>query len=306
MAYLPTSAYRARVLVAQGHTVRLMPPEYVKPYLKSNKNDFLDAEAIAEAVTRPTIRFVPARVIGQAPRIGSASGCPGQPVARRHRANQLSVTLDESTCYHPLLLFNKEGNCLAAKLRPGNVHSAEDWEEVLLPEIQRQQELGKEVVFRADAAFAKPEIYEASLPGLDLPMSTVIQKVPRLKNDPTHVIVVTDIGSREVYKFRKTIGLVMLAIPTACPFCSCGCGLYLLAKKGHLVGVAPSETHPVSGGRLCARGWSAHEAALWGDRLRQPLLQRNGKLEPVSWDEALDHVAERLKELMMRASRSEF
>jgi hypothetical protein len=67
----------------------------------------------------------------------------------------------ESTCYHPLLLFNGEGDCLAAKLRPGNVHSAEDWAELLLPEIECQQELGKEVVFRADAAFAKPEIYEA-------------------------------------------------------------------------------------------------------------------------------------------------
>jgi hypothetical protein len=66
-----------------------------------------------------------------------------------------------STCYHPLLLFNREGDCLAAKLRPDNVHSAEDWEELLLPEIERQQKLGKKVVFRADAAFAKPEIYEA-------------------------------------------------------------------------------------------------------------------------------------------------
>ena len=68
----------------------------------------------------------------------------------------------ESTCYHPLLLFNREGDCLAAKLRPGNVHSADDWEELLLPEIERQQKLGKEVVFRADAAFAKPKIYEES------------------------------------------------------------------------------------------------------------------------------------------------
>lgn len=67
----------------------------------------------------------------------------------------------ESTCYHPLLLFNREGDCLAAKLRPGNVHSAEGWEELLLPEIERQQKEGKQVVFRADAAFAKPEIYEA-------------------------------------------------------------------------------------------------------------------------------------------------
>src|SRR5712692_9789235 len=67
----------------------------------------------------------------------------------------------ESTCYHPLLLFNRKGDCLAATLRPGNVHSAEGWEEVLLPEIERQQRQGKEVVFRVGAAFAKPEIYEA-------------------------------------------------------------------------------------------------------------------------------------------------
>ena len=67
----------------------------------------------------------------------------------------------ESVCYHPLLLFNQHGDCLAAKLRPGNVPSAEDWDELLLPEIERQQAAGKRVTFRADAAFAKPEIYEA-------------------------------------------------------------------------------------------------------------------------------------------------
>ena len=67
----------------------------------------------------------------------------------------------ESTCYHPLLLFNQHGDCLAAKLRPGNVSSAEDWDELLLPEIERQQGEGKRVTFRADAAFAKPAIYEA-------------------------------------------------------------------------------------------------------------------------------------------------
>lgn len=67
----------------------------------------------------------------------------------------------ESTCYHPLLLFNREGDCLAVKLRSGNVHSAEDWDQVLLPEIERQQKHDKDVVVRADAAFAKPELYEA-------------------------------------------------------------------------------------------------------------------------------------------------
>lgn len=68
----------------------------------------------------------------------------------------------ESVCYHPLLLFNQHGDCLAAKLRPGNVSSAEDWDELLLPEIERQQAAGKTVAFRGDAAFAKPEIYESS------------------------------------------------------------------------------------------------------------------------------------------------
>jgi hypothetical protein len=43
----------------QGHEVRLMPAEYVRPFVKSNKNDYVDAEAIAEAVQRPTMRFVP-------------------------------------------------------------------------------------------------------------------------------------------------------------------------------------------------------------------------------------------------------
>ena len=49
----------ASVLREQGHQVRLIPAQFVKPYRKSNKNDFLDAEAIAEAVTKENMRFVP-------------------------------------------------------------------------------------------------------------------------------------------------------------------------------------------------------------------------------------------------------
>jgi transposase len=48
-----------RNLTAQGHDVRLMPPEYVRPYVKNNKNDYRDGEAAAEAAGRPTMRFVP-------------------------------------------------------------------------------------------------------------------------------------------------------------------------------------------------------------------------------------------------------
>lgn len=51
----------AREIRALGHTVRMMPPAYVKAYVKRNKTDAADAEAICEAVTRPTMRYVPAK-----------------------------------------------------------------------------------------------------------------------------------------------------------------------------------------------------------------------------------------------------
>ena len=51
--------FLALALANQGHTVKLMPAEYMRPYVISNENDFIDAEAIAEAVQRPSMRFVP-------------------------------------------------------------------------------------------------------------------------------------------------------------------------------------------------------------------------------------------------------
>src|SRR6266699_2175049 len=57
--------YWARRFREHGHEVKLMAPQFVKPYVKANKNDLQDVEAIAEAVTRPTMRFVPAKAIDQ-------------------------------------------------------------------------------------------------------------------------------------------------------------------------------------------------------------------------------------------------
>jgi transposase len=57
--------YWARRFREPGHTVKLMAPQFVKPYVKSNKHDMADAEAIGEAVTRPTMRFVPIKAIAQ-------------------------------------------------------------------------------------------------------------------------------------------------------------------------------------------------------------------------------------------------
>ena len=71
--------YWARELQALGHKVRLIPPQYVRPFVKTNKNDAADAEAICEAVTRPTMRFTPAKSAEQ------------QSVLMLHRARELLV-----------------------------------------------------------------------------------------------------------------------------------------------------------------------------------------------------------------------
>lgn len=74
-----TAHHWARELTALGHQVKLMPPAYVKAYVKRNKNDAADAEAICEAVTRPTMRFVPVKDVDQ------------QSILMLHRARNLLV-----------------------------------------------------------------------------------------------------------------------------------------------------------------------------------------------------------------------
>ncbi len=65
-----------------------------------------------------------------------------------------------SLCYHPLFCFNQFGDCEGAMLRPGNVHSADGWREFLEPIAARYEQASVRRYFRADAAFANPEVYE--------------------------------------------------------------------------------------------------------------------------------------------------
>src|SRR5450759_4611931 len=63
-------------------------------------------------------------------------------------------------CYHPLFVFNQFGDCEAAALRPGNVHSADGWRDLLEPIVDRYKGTNRKLYFRGDAAFAKPDVYE--------------------------------------------------------------------------------------------------------------------------------------------------
>jgi len=64
-----------------------------------------------------------------------------------------------SRCYHPLLVFNQYGDCEGAMLRPGNVHSADNWRSLLGPIVDKYRAAGKKIHFRGDAAFASPDMY---------------------------------------------------------------------------------------------------------------------------------------------------
>lgn len=85
----------ARKLQAFGHTVRLMAPQFIKPYVKSNKNDAADAEAICEAVARPTMRFVPIKNIEQRSVLALHRARQGFVKARTAQANQIRGLLGE-------------------------------------------------------------------------------------------------------------------------------------------------------------------------------------------------------------------
>ncbi|MEK6567458.1 MAG: formate dehydrogenase subunit alpha [Candidatus Omnitrophota bacterium] len=84
---------------------------------------------------------------------------------------------------------------------------------------------------------------------------------------------------------------------TTCPYCGVGCNFYLDVRDGRIAGIIPSKSNSVSRGRLCVKGWHAHEPIQHPDRLKKPLIKENGKFKEASWDFTLDYVARRLKEI---------
>src|SRR5215510_6346303 len=96
----------ARKLESMGHTARLMAPQFVKPYVKSNKNDAADAEAICEAVSRPSMRFVPIKNVEQ------------QAVLMLHRTRDLLIR-QRTQLINALRAHLAELGLVAAKGREG-------------------------------------------------------------------------------------------------------------------------------------------------------------------------------------------
>jgi formate dehydrogenase alpha subunit len=92
----------------------------------------------------------------------------------------------------------------------------------------------------------------------------------------------------------------MHEVKTICPYCGVGCGMVLQTENGKLVGLKPDKDHPVSKGTLCPKGATAHEFVQHPDRLRTPLLRKNGKLVEASWDEAYEYITSEIKRIQAR------
>lgn len=86
-------------------------------------------------------------------------------------------------------------------------------------------------------------------------------------------------------------------VRTTCPYCGCGCEMLLETMDGKLVGTLPSKSNPMNEGKLCIKGWNAHEFVHSPERLTKPLVRKNGLLVEASWDEALEYAASKLREI---------
>ena len=86
-------------------------------------------------------------------------------------------------------------------------------------------------------------------------------------------------------------------VRTTCPFCGVGCNFDLNVKDGKVIGVTSTPDSPVNGRLLCVKGRFGVDYIHSPQRLTTPLIRKNDKLEPASWDEALNLVAHRFKEI---------
>ncbi|MFO1396882.1 MAG: IS110 family transposase [Burkholderiales bacterium] len=135
--------YWGRELQALGHVVKLMPPQYVKPFVKRNKNDAADAEAICEAVQRPNMHFVPIKTVEQQAILAVHRVRQGLVKARTAQANQIRGLLAEFGLAIPKGIAQIEPRVLAL-LEDGNNGLPDSFRRLLEQLRQRLGALGRQ------------------------------------------------------------------------------------------------------------------------------------------------------------------
>ncbi|XUD93765.1 hypothetical protein RDSD_000412 [Oleidesulfovibrio alaskensis] len=93
----------------------------------------------------------------------------------------------------------------------------------------------------------------------------------------------------------------MKEVLTTCPYCGTGCAFYLQVHDDTVTGVRPAVSNTVNKGRLCSKGHFGFDFIHHGDRLKTPLIRRDGRLVPCSWEEAYDCITSRLSEIIRQS-----
>lgn len=86
-------------------------------------------------------------------------------------------------------------------------------------------------------------------------------------------------------------------VPSVCSYCGTGCGVLFEVIDGKIAGTLPMKTHPVNQGKLCIKGWNLHEHVNSEIRLKQPLVKTFGRFIKSGWNEAIQVVADRFREI---------
>jgi formate dehydrogenase major subunit len=89
----------------------------------------------------------------------------------------------------------------------------------------------------------------------------------------------------------------MESVKTTCPYCGCGCNFSLNVENGQIVSVTPLVEKTVNLGKLCLKGRFGFDFVHHRDRLKTPLIRKNGKLEEADWPEAISFIASKLKSI---------
>lgn len=87
----------------------------------------------------------------------------------------------------------------------------------------------------------------------------------------------------------------MKSVLTTCPYCGTGCTFYLNVEENKIISVSPNKANAVNKGKLCSKGHFGFDFIHHRDRLSMPLIRKEGKLVEASWEEAISHVASKLK-----------
>ncbi len=231
--------------------------------------------------------------------------------ARIHTARKLSIELLLSAGRHDCLLCESSGNCGLQDLaylyqvdgsrfpKKDDFYPTDDLNPFIVRDFSRCILCGRCV--QACNQLVVNQAISLGYRGKDSKVVTGGDK-PYIDSDCVFCGQCVEVCPTGALKEKKTKGLGRSweteKIRTTCPYCGVGCQMWLHVKDGRIVKVTAVEDALPNNGRLCVKGRFGYDFLYSEERLKTPLIRENGQFREASWDEALDLVASKFKEVI--------